>query len=730
MSGAKQWLKDLLRPYLKKPRDEAKIWLRIYARRFMRWWKKKRAAAAISLLRVPVLPKTRGNRALIIVDVEGWAWHQIACKLAVYLNPGWQVKVQAHEDFLKDTTFRPNDYSVVMVYTCVNKRVLNRLQARNTLLIIERDPVMILDESRIMWRRFKYFAAMNGPVYHRVVTLMHDKHVYLLTDGADPIQFTPGGPLPDEFTVGWVGQATRDFKRFALATDAVSKTGFVFKPLKGSHDNTFTPHEEMPGYYEGIDCLLITSTREVHSAVMCEAMMMEKVVIATRAGDAAEVITHMVNGLLLPYDCTADDIAEMVEYVKSNPEHAALMGEAARETIVKNYSWPVMGPKYAEVWNTMKRGGRHITKRKVGFLWWYSPQGDKLSVIAMQKQALEKMGVQVTTYNPNTVFINEDELTSLNDNDFIFTSILPMVLGPNRIRITSPIIFQIDGYGDTTFYERALVPGTHWVNPYYPKVTHQCEIVTFLDLNVYEVFRSSGMNFDWEKMYFIPNGIKRREAPEKRQDGQPYIGHLLKENKFKKPWVALQSALHTPDIEHIFPLRSYRQYEQGYTCFGHKEGVIKEWPDNVKFIPLIDHSMVPHFIKDAEVFVHYSGGDACAKTINEAFSVGVAPVVSDIVRVQGVHIKDLPSMLDTVGYVMPNSYRRNKAKFYKGNGHHLRVVPFGDPQLLGQEINKLRNFQSDYKAMGENAQRWADEWFSWEDKWEALYRLAEIRRIV
>jgi len=394
--------------------------------------------------------------------------------------------------------------------------------------------------------------------------------------------------------------------------------------------------------------------------------------------------------------------------------------------------------------------------RKIGFLWWYNRYSKLLvSVLTIQKEALERMGHKVEIFNITTAMEDKDELELLNDCDLVFTSVLPLLLQmklqfvdtKKYDRIKAPVFFQIDGYGATTFNELGC-------NPIFHGVTKKAALVTFLDMNVYEEFRKTRQPFEYDKIFFIPNGaedlLEKYTVNEYKLTDEPLIGTLLKENYYKKPWIFLEAVKHLygkiPSFRVLFPVLNWRAFNIDYAKHlwnGHsfgaitKKGFVKGIPyvqlhdiPNTYFMSLLPYRKIPNFIGSCDIFCHYSHGDAFGKTLTEAFSMGKAPLTSDIIRVQGVSTSKIDVVREQIGKPMREAYNAIEPLFFSGNGEHYIMAPRENPVEYAEKMVWIIEHPVEYAVMGAKARTWSKQWITWEEKWKHIFELCEERNIL
>ncbi len=394
-------------------------------------------------------------------------------------------------------------------------------------------------------------------------------------------------------------------------------------------------------------------------------------------------------------------------------------------------------------------------KRRVAFLWWHNPnKKSPFRVLTIQKKALENIGCEAKIFDINTVFKEKDELIDLNSCDLVFTSVLPLVMGlhlrgvdtEKYDQIKAPVLFQIDGYGGTTFNDKGC-------NPFFHKITERVDLVTFLDMNVYEEFKKSRQPFEYDKIFFIPNGtedlLQKYTANEFKEPDEILIGTLTKENYYKKPWVFLEATKQItkkyPSARIIFPVQTWKnlshlsQYfwpinfgeivEKKIVTSGLRCAHLSALP-NVDFIQYLPYRKVPNFVASCDVFCHYSHGDIFGKTLTEAFSLAKAPITGDIIRAQGISLSKMDVMKDQIGRPIKEVYEATEHLFSSGDREHYLQVPANDPTQYAETVSWAIEHPIDYAVMGLTARAWSSQWLTWEEKWKHTFDLCEERGIL
>lgn len=135
-----------------------------------------------------------------------------------------------------------------------------------------------------------------------------------------------------------VGPGTRWSRRYEKQLlDGVSFTGMV-------------PFSELPRYYSTADIVCFPATgRESFGMVLLEAMAVGKPVIASNIPGYASVLTHGIEGLLVP-PADSRGLAEALKYLISDHHLRQEMGLRGR-TKASRYGWPEIARRLIDYYN-------------------------------------------------------------------------------------------------------------------------------------------------------------------------------------------------------------------------------------------------------------------------------------------------------------------------------------------------------------------------------------------
>lgn len=192
---------------------------------------------------------------------------------------------------------------------------------------------------RSVFQNSKKVVCLNPRLQQAVIALMgmeHASKAVYIPNGVDEILFSHNlcNGEPKKFVVGFVGSNfSHEYKGLHLIKEACEKLDVELLMTNCDYPSSVTPREQMPGFYEQIDCLCLASLGEGTNNPTLEALAMNKPVISTRTGIAEEL-----PGVIL-VDRTVESIMEGISKVYS------------RKNILENYTWDIIAEKYRNLYN-------------------------------------------------------------------------------------------------------------------------------------------------------------------------------------------------------------------------------------------------------------------------------------------------------------------------------------------------------------------------------------------
>lgn len=116
------------------------------------------------------------------------------------------------------------------------------------------------------------------------------------------------------------------------------------------------PHERIPAALAEATIVVVPSHTEAFGLVIAEAMAAGRPVVAARAGAAAELISHGVDGLLCDAR-SASALAHALRSVLDDPEAGRRMGRAARSTAEKRFDLAHLVERNEALYRDLVEGG-------------------------------------------------------------------------------------------------------------------------------------------------------------------------------------------------------------------------------------------------------------------------------------------------------------------------------------------------------------------------------------
>jgi glycosyltransferase involved in cell wall biosynthesis len=120
------------------------------------------------------------------------------------------------------------------------------------------------------------------------------------------------------------------------ATDDDRRHAEEIRPIATERTTWLGYREDIPDILASVDVLVVNSDGEGGPRVVMEAMAAGKAVIATPVGYVPEVITHRINGFIVPRDdieCLRQVMTELI----TDDTLRGRLGDAARATAVRDF---------------------------------------------------------------------------------------------------------------------------------------------------------------------------------------------------------------------------------------------------------------------------------------------------------------------------------------------------------------------------------------------------------
>src|SRR4051812_8555193 len=188
-------------------------------------------------------------------------------------------------------------------------------------------------------------AFADGPVLLYVGRFTAVKRVGLLIEAYAQARTRFERPAPLVLVGGYPGEWEGEHP-----ADAIARTGAEGVFLAGWHG-----HDELPGFLNASDVVVLPSVREQFGQVLVEGMACGLPAIAVDAYGPGEIVADGDTGWLVEPDDVRGLTAALVEAV-NRPQERRRRGERAREVALERYSWPALAEKVAAVYASALKG--------------------------------------------------------------------------------------------------------------------------------------------------------------------------------------------------------------------------------------------------------------------------------------------------------------------------------------------------------------------------------------
>lgn len=306
-------------------------------------------------------------KVLLLTDKRNWAYHSIAKSLVKYnKDTGLKISVlHIKTDVAKiKKVYHKYDRILVMGWQCYERvdfipphKCLIGLHSHHSWDKRQTMPDESVDPPRKFVKFLSSFEGVNA-VSRRLYELFKKAGVERITytpNGADIELFTSRTPpkrTGASMVAGYSGSQGHDWRKGTseFIIPSCKKAGVKYKLAMPQSDG-YLSLEEMPKFYNSIDCYVCASSSEGFSLSVLEAAACGRPIITTRVGGMDELIVDGQNGFFV--DRTVKDISSKLNILKNDQDMLRAMGQSMRDYVVKNLSWE----KQSQAWYSFLKGG-------------------------------------------------------------------------------------------------------------------------------------------------------------------------------------------------------------------------------------------------------------------------------------------------------------------------------------------------------------------------------------
>lgn len=278
-------------------------------------------------------------------------------KLAVFVDTGWslgqmyRVIARHLEADIFDWAKPPPDYTwaaydrILTLPAAGSTFLVNQGVSRSKILLVahaECDLIQLVRREGTDWSTYAGFGAVSDTLACSALTLGITRVPTVLRQGIPCTDYETEIP----YRLGAIGYGAImsrnneygvEIKRGWMAAEVARRLGLTFKPAVG------LTREEMPGYYQSIDAVLMTSLQEGGAMPPYEAAASGRLVIGTPVGDFPRLALEGL-GVLAPLgeDAFIEFAVATLGHFVRNPEEFQLRCAATRSAARRQRDWPVV----------------------------------------------------------------------------------------------------------------------------------------------------------------------------------------------------------------------------------------------------------------------------------------------------------------------------------------------------------------------------------------------------
>lgn len=290
-------------------------------------------------------------KALLLTDKANWSYHSIAKALIKFnRRSGLELDVAHIKTEMPRIRRYAKRYDRVLVMGWQNWDAVDFLSPDRTMIGIHShhswDDKKTTPESNVsppasLIDFLNSFLRVNA-VSKRLYDLFSShglKNVTYTPNGVDSSLFkSHRNTASSPFKVGYSGSKNHDWRKGVTKyiVPAAEKAG-VGTSLAMLSTDDYVPLEEMPSFYNTIDCYVCASSSEGFSLSVLEAASCGKPIITTAVGGMTELIQDGVNGFIVPRDTKA--IADKIRLLKDDPDLYRKMSMNIRSSVEQHWCW-------------------------------------------------------------------------------------------------------------------------------------------------------------------------------------------------------------------------------------------------------------------------------------------------------------------------------------------------------------------------------------------------------
>ena len=289
-------------------------------------------------------------RVVIVIDFPGWAWDNKAQQLKKYLSNDFDIDLIYFG--LGQRPDKSKDYDLYFTFECnfvnnIKGYPLNRIISGVTAHTYVNMPNFEFSLSRCLGIHANSMILFNE-------IKRYNQNCFYVPNGVDEEQFRfVERNINKPFVAGYVGKPNPRKGLEEFIRPACEKAGVILKDQTSKINfKNKIDHKDMPKYYESIDVIMVASDMDGTPNQLLEAASVGRTFIGNPIGNVPEFVADGRNGFMVP-NRDIDFYVERLEYLKNNREICKKMGENARDTVEKEWSWKIQAENYRQMFKSL-----------------------------------------------------------------------------------------------------------------------------------------------------------------------------------------------------------------------------------------------------------------------------------------------------------------------------------------------------------------------------------------
>lgn len=320
-------------------------------------------------------PRMTRPKVLVVADTRTWAWARKAAAYQRWLNPEFDITIAYSTEGLPD----PQAYALVHCFEVLQLGILSHIPPPvRTFKVVAGLTAHVWE----VWgeARMRGWAAQCDAMHGNSLLLVEElrpfhPRVMYCPNGVDPDTFRRTEPYPAVVTFGHVGKPNPR-KGGHLIIEAARLAGVPLL-VNQRTSKLALPQSAMAAWYQGVTVQVTASNSDGTPCPMLEAAATGCALLSTHIGNMREFVRPGENGILTkhtlprvpgpsasPDTLTSkqageilggelllrDELIEHMRTLNDAKEFTEAMGRAARETILREWTWEMQTRHVAAMW--------------------------------------------------------------------------------------------------------------------------------------------------------------------------------------------------------------------------------------------------------------------------------------------------------------------------------------------------------------------------------------------